>query len=312
MAANVGAFVDGAVTAPSPGRKNDAGEIECEPLIPPQPMPAARINPVSASRHNFQFNFTLSVCDGIIMRATLNSPLIRRLAIALCVVLTAFATRAQTNFDAQFERAYTAAQTAYSTNSTNFDAALDLARAAFDWAELDKNKETRESIANIGMDAARTAIRLKSDSAPAHYYLALNIGQLARTKMLGALKLLTEMERELKRSIELDPKFDYAGATRTLGVLYMEAPGWPASIGNKTKARTLLEHALQLAPNYPDNHLTYLEALQKWKDTKTLAERLPIYETLLPKAKQEFSAPDWQDEWQDWDRRWQSIQAKRK
>lgn len=246
------------------------------------------------------------------MGATIKSLLSVGLGITLALLLTAPSAQAQPDFAARTEAAFRAAREARATNATDFKAALDVARTAFDRAEFAKSNEEREGIAQIGISAARAAIAQQINSAPAHYYLGLNIGQLARTKMLSALGLITQMEAELKKSIELDPKYDYAGAMRALGDLYFQAPGWPTSIGNKTKARTLLERALALFPNYPDNPLSYMEALLKWKDWKTLDEKMLIYAALVPVAKKEFASADWEDEWVDWDKRWETIQTKAK
>jgi tetratricopeptide (TPR) repeat protein len=217
-----------------------------------------------------------------------------------------------TTFLARAKAAFEAAETAQSTNTDHLKANIDLARAAFDYADLAPNDHLREPVALHGIDAGRAATSLDPNSAAAHYYLALDLGQYARTKMLGALKILNEMERELKRAAELDPKLDYAGPNRTLGVLYLEAPGWPTSLGSKTKARQNLERALELAPEYPDNHLTLIEALQKLRDTHELPERLAAYEKLLPTARAKFTGPDWEDEWDSWDKRWKTIQSKQR
>ncbi|MCX6930190.1 MAG: hypothetical protein NT154_44320 [Verrucomicrobia bacterium] len=58
--------------------------------------------------------------------------------------------------------------------------------------------------ADQGIAACRLAIMRETNSAPAHYYLGLNLGQLARTKGLGALKLVDQMEREFNRAHDLD------------------------------------------------------------------------------------------------------------
>jgi tetratricopeptide (TPR) repeat protein len=214
------------------------------------------------------------------------------------------------DFVAEAKAAYEKAQTAYSTNSASQEAAIDLARTAFDYADLAPNDQIRENVANNGIAMARSVIATNTNSVGGHYYLALNIGQLARTKMLGALKLLTEMERELKTVIQLDPKFDYAGGYRTLGVLYLEAPGWPTSVGDKKKARFNLEKAIEIAPEFPDNHMCYLEGLAKWKEWKLLTEKLGDYRAILPRAKETFTGPDWAYEWQDWAKREKVIQQK--
>ena len=335
MAANVwlGAFVDGAW--PNPGRKKDAGVIVCVPLIPPQPMPATRAMPVTNSRSIFQFIFTMAVWGLKIMRATIKSlesegpsppPSPRgrggfrfrlkagqHAVLGFCVAvlfLIANVVEGATDFVGEAEAAYQAARDNVATNSGDFKAQLKLAIAAFDFAEFAKSDDQREEIANVGIAASRKTVGLDPKSAAAHYYLALNLGQLARTKMLGALKLINEMVPEFKRSIELDQKFDYGGALRALGVLYNETPGW--SIGSKTKARANMEKALELAPNYPDNYLTYMEALLKWKDRETLETKMAAYGELLPKAKKEFSGKEWEWEWTDWDKRWAALQAKGK
>jgi hypothetical protein len=299
-------------------------------------MPANTAAIATANRSMFQLNLTLIVCLRSNMRATLNCPCgnrfgtgdlgdqtlaglslrkwpgVRRLfiflGITLLVSLPTYAGE-EHDFVAEAEAAYRAAQNIYSTNQSA-QAGIDAARTAFDYADLAPNDTIRETVANNGITAARTVIASDTNSAPAHYYLALDIGQVARTKMLGALKLLTEMERELKTVVQLDPKFDYAGAYRTLGVLYLEAPGWPTSVGSKTKARANLEKALELAPEDPDNHLSYMEALAKWREWKTLTEKLSDYKAIIPAAKQKFTGPDWNYEWHDWAKREQAIQAK--
>ncbi|HEY6228925.1 MAG TPA: hypothetical protein VI282_17525, partial [Verrucomicrobiae bacterium] len=175
------------------------------------------------------------------------------LAVFFAVARARIGRAEEQDFTAEAKAAYEAAQSAYSTNSS-VSAAIDLARTAFDYADLAPNDSIRENVANIGISTARSVIATNTNSVAGHYYLALNIGQLARTKMLGALKLLIDMERELNVVIFLDPKFDYAGGHRTIGVLYLEAPGWPTSVGDKKKARFHLEEALKIAPEFPDNH----------------------------------------------------------
>ena len=249
------------------------------------------------------------------MGATIKYPrfmrfVVQALACICGILMHASVAAAEPDFTAEARAAYEAAQTAYSTNTSSVAAAIDLTRTAFDYADLAPNDTIRENVANNGIATAKAAIAGNTNLVAAHYYLALNIGQLARTKMLGALKLLTEMERELNVVIFLDPKFDYAGGHRTIGVLYLEAPGWPTSVGDKKKARFHLEQALQIAPEFPDNHLCYLEALIKWKEWKLATEKLSDYRGIVPKAKERFTGPDWNYEWSDWTPREKAIQQK--
>src|SRR5204863_9133981 len=96
-----------------------------------------------------------------------------------------------------------------------------------------------------------------------HYYLGMNLAQLAQTKMLGALKIVTQMEREFSIVRDLDEEFDQAGADRNLGLLYRDAPAI-GSIGSRGKARQHLEHAVKLAPPSPENRLNLIETYLKW------------------------------------------------
>ena len=218
----------------------------------------------------------------------------------------------EATFLARAKSAYEAASQSKSTNANKLQASIDLARTAFDYADLAPNDSIRETTANAGIAAAHEALGLRTNSAPAHYYLALNISQLARTKKLRALRLLDDMEAELKTVIQLDPKFDYAGGDRTISALYLEAPGWPLSLGSKSKARAHLTQALALAPEFPDNHLSFMEALSTWNEPKALQERIAAYKSILPAAKTNFTGADWENEWYDWTRRFEKIQDKNK
>ena len=110
----------------------------------------------------------------------------------------------------------------------------------------------------------------------------------------------------------LDAKFDCAGPDRNLGLLYDEAPGWPASIGSSSKARPCFERAVQLAPNYPENHLNLLEAYLKWGEKNLLQHELKATEDLWPKAQEEFAQEKWERSWADWEKRWKKIQEEAK
>jgi tetratricopeptide (TPR) repeat protein len=214
------------------------------------------------------------------------------------------------NFAERAERSFEEARKKFQTNTNDAEAAWQFGRACFDWAEFAKNDDQRESIAVEGIAVCRQVIARDPKSAPGHYYLAMNLGQLARTKTLGALKIVDEIEREFKTARDLDAKLDYAGPDRCLGLLYFDAPGWPASIGSKSKARQHLQRAVQLAPGYPENRLCLLEAYLKWGDKKNLPRELKLTEELLPQARKEFTGEAWAQSWADWDKRWKRIRER--
>jgi tetratricopeptide (TPR) repeat protein len=198
------------------------------------------------------------------------------------------------------------AQTVYQAGRTNFEAVCAFARAAFEWADVTDDRE-RPSIAESGIEAARTAILLKPARSEGHYYLGLNLGQLARTKSLGALRIVREMEQEFKKAIEIDPKFDFSGAYRSLGMLYAEAPGWPASIGNRAKGRDTLQKAVDLHPEFPDNQISLAEAWLKAGNRRGLEARIPEMQKQIDAARKLFTGSEWSSSWTDWDKRWQAV-----
>jgi tetratricopeptide (TPR) repeat protein len=203
-------------------------------------------------------------------------------------------TRAQTNF--------AESQTCYRKQPENMQVAWQYARACFDLADFATNRSQRAGLAEQGIGACRQALARESNSAPLHYYLGLNLGQLARTRMLGALRLVNEMEKEFTVASQLNSNLDYAGPDRSLGLLYRDAPTF-GSIGNRAKAREHLQRARELAPQYPENGLILVESELKWNDRNAARSELKALEERLPKARTEFSGAAWASSWADWDPR---------
>jgi tetratricopeptide (TPR) repeat protein len=224
---------------------------------------------------------------------------------ALTLVLAGYctvSTAVEGKYSAEAMREFTQAQKEYHTHAQDSAAAWHFGRACFDLAEFATNKTERADIAQQGIAASRRAVEKDTNSAPAHYYLGLNLGQLARTRSLGALKLVGEMEREFLRARELDSHFDYAGADRTLGLLYRDAPSI-GSVGSRTKAHQRLQQAVDLAPDYPENRLNLVEAYLKWGDRNSARRELKQLEADLPRSQNDFPGARWEGAWADWDER---------
>jgi hypothetical protein len=208
-------------------------------------------------------------------------------------------------FIAHVENHLRVAQGQWATNQTSVDAACQVGRAAFRLADIATNDTQRAAVASIGIAACRQAVARQSNSAPAHYYLGINLGQLAQAKApsLFAYRTVFEVEREFILAAELDVEFDRAGPARTLGLLYFQAPGWPLSVGNKTKSREWLERAAARAPDYPENQLNLAEARLKWRQRDEAAATLRKIEALWPAAQTNLTGETWEIPWWEWNDR---------
>jgi tetratricopeptide (TPR) repeat protein len=204
-------------------------------------------------------------------------------------------------------KAYEEAKAAFNRGQDDAGAAWQFARACFDWAEFSTNHTQRAALAQEGIAACENTLEGHPDLAAAHYYLGMNQGQLARTMSLGALRLVHEMEAHFQRARELDPHFDKAGPDRNLGLLYLEAPGWPVSVGNRSKARAHLTKAVKLAPHYPENRLNLMEAYAQWNEKASVERELKAWDDHVATARKEFPGHRWHWSWLDWERRIETL-----
>jgi tetratricopeptide (TPR) repeat protein len=212
-----------------------------------------------------------------------------------------FAVRAQTVFNR--------AQAQYQSDTNDPVTAWQYGRACFDWAGWATNKAQRAEVARDGIAACRQSLLL-TNSAAAHFYLGFNLGQLAQCEMLHGLRLVREMDHEWQMALKLDPSFDYGGPTRSLGLLYRDAPGWPLSLGNRRKALDYLQNAAALAPDDPENILNLAETYLKWGDRDNARKELDALDTLWPKAQKKLTGEAWEQDWYDWSKRRDILREK--
>jgi|GEM_PF-1409395 len=198
----------------------------------------------------------------------------------------------------------------FHTNTSSAEAAWNFGRACFDMSTLQKDTAEEAKYAQEGIDATRAAVTLAPNSAPAHYYLGMDMGQLADTKRnLSAFRMVKDMEREFSAARALDKHFDYAGPSRNLGLLYRDAPTI-ISIGSRSKARQFLEESVELAPEFPENQLNLIESYLKW-DYKTEALRqFGDLEKIWPQAQKKLTGVAWDASWTDWNKRLDAIRKK--
>jgi hypothetical protein len=221
-------------------------------------------------------------------------------------LLAAFAALAQPAahppFAARAARAFAAAQGDFAARPGAADLACRLGRASYDWAEFATNAEQRAAVAQTGIAACRQVLARDPNCAPAHYYLAMDVGELAEAEApsLAAYKLIREIEHEFKEAADLDERLDFAGPPRCLGLLYRDAPGWPVSIGSKHKAREFLERAAALAPDYPENQLNLVESHVRWHEAAEAETAWQRLAALWPAARTNLAGEGWEPSWADW------------
>jgi hypothetical protein len=185
------------------------------------------------------------------------------------------------------------------------------ARACFNLAEDATNSAQRAEIARYGIAACHQLLAQNSNSAEGHYYLGMDEGELAdaQAPSLTSYRLVHEMETEFLTAVKLNKNMDYAGAARCLGLLYRDAPGWPVSIGSKTKAREWLVRAAVIAPDYPENYLNLAESDLRWHEGKEAETALKKLDAIWPAALTNLTGIGWQKNWNDWTRQRAAAKA---
>jgi tetratricopeptide (TPR) repeat protein len=156
--------------------------------------------------------------------------------------------------------------------------------------------DLRRQSAQRGIVFARRARELKPDGVEACYWYALNVGWLADVDRAYGLDGVSEMQTALKRAIELDERYDFAGPLRVLGILHLRTPQPPASIGSPHKGLQLLQRAVELFPDYPENYLYLAEALRDNKRADEAKEALRKVLEANPWPDQLFESEQWKAE----------------
>ncbi len=203
-----------------------------------------------------------------------------------------------------------AARSDLAASPTNAALAVRVARLCFEGTTTATNASAKAKFAEAGIAAAQNGLRLHPQEAGLEYYLALNLGQLASTRGMSALKLVREMEAHLLAARALDATVSDAGPDRSLAYLYLNAPGWPISVGNHDKSRLHFEQAVKLAPHNPEHHLAFAEACLRWRKKDEARKHLAQAEAVWAKAQELYAGTEWQTDWSDWKSRLAELKSK--
>ena len=196
----------------------------------------------------------------------------------------------------QVTRAAQLLEQAARTLRDDYDPQWQAAQALAFLAENGSQPAFRKDAAKRGIALARHARELEPDRVESHYWYALNVGLLADVDRTYGLDAVSEMQAALKRAIELDERYDFGGPLCVLGLLRLRAPAPPVSIGSPRKALRLLQRAVELFPDYPENYLYLAEAL---RDTGKPDEARKALDKVLqapPWPDQQFESAKWKED----------------
>ncbi|MEM7676375.1 MAG: hypothetical protein AAF449_10270 [Myxococcota bacterium] len=156
------------------------------------------------------------------------------------------------------DRSLAAANRILAAQPNHGEAAWRAARALYLQTYATSDDHGKRTERCLDVSAVATAY---SDRAEAHYYKALCMGARANARQIEGLDLVPRMEEAGKAALAADQGIEHAGPHRLLGGIYLFAPAWPASIGDLDLALEHLNAAVELAPDWAENHLLLAHAL---------------------------------------------------
>lgn len=177
-----------------------------------------------------------------------------------------------------------------------YDPQWHVAQALAFLSENETRTEFRKEAAQRGIVLSRRAREIKPDGVEGQYWYAINVGLLADVDRSYGLDAVGEMETALKHAAEVDERYDFAGPLRVLGILLLRTPAPPVSIGSPRKGLRLLQRAVELFPDYPENYLYLAEAL---RDTGRVDEAKEAVAKVLeanPWPNRLFESGRWKEE----------------
>lgn len=147
-------------------------------------------------------------------------------------------------------------------NSNESAALAELSRLKFMQAQLESDKERRIRLFETAIGIADQSLALNANDVRGLFWKAVAMGKAAEDSgIFNALRMLRPMEALLLKVVELDEKYENAGAHRALGRMYHQLPGFPISFGSNQKALMHLRRAHELFPDDVITRAFYAELL---------------------------------------------------
>lgn len=132
------------------------------------------------------------------------------------------------------------------------------------WAEVNyrlKDKNQIEAF-NTLIEDARVITQAQAETAEAWLWSGIIRSSYAGAKGgLGALSAAKAAKVDLEKALELDPGVLEGAAYTSLGVLYLNVPGWPIAFGDDDVGVQLLKKGLEVSPTGIDSNYFYAQYL---------------------------------------------------
>lgn len=170
-----------------------------------------------------------------------------------------------------------ALERALESEPARFEAAWRAARIYVALAERMRESQSKARLAKTARGHAEMAVESEPTRPEGHYYLAAANGLIAAATLTPNQQAQAAIEGPLETAVEIDEGFDSGGPLRILGTLYVQAPPWPAGVGDLDTGLELLERAVQEHPSHPLNHFFLAKAYAKigrFRDARRVARRV--------------------------------------
>ncbi len=137
------------------------------------------------------------------------------------------------------------------------------------WAEvnyLTSGKSQVEAFSTL-IEDARQVTKQQQNNAEAWIWSGIIKSSYAGAKGgLGALSSAKGAKADFEMAMKLDANALNGSAYTSLGVLYLNVPGWPVGFGDDDKGVELLKKGLEISPDGIDSNYFYAQHLLNEKD----------------------------------------------
>lgn len=156
----------------------------------------------------------------------------------------------------------------------NADAFARLSHAMYWLGEFSESSADQEKYFGEGVEHGKKAVELAPESLEGNFWYATCMGSHGLVRgIMSSLFYLSPIEKHGKKSMELDEKYFLAAPLRLMGRFYHQAPPWPLGSGDTSKAIKTLERAVEMGPEFLQNHV-YLAEVYISKGRKDDAKKL--------------------------------------